>query len=178
MKEKNMVFGSFIKGTDYCIMNDGRVIKDSPDLWFWDDEHEEVVPHINNGYYAVSLDGENYYVHRLVAEAFVKKPYDDSKYDTYHPKKLTVNHKDCNKLNNHKDNLEWITRSENISHGWKNKVRKDCKYWDDYSITNIVDLWKSGYSCQRIANMYNTTCRQITYLINDKMGLRRQYCRK
>ena len=40
------------------------------------------------------------YIHRLVAEAFLKNPKDDSKY---------VNHKDGKKANNHFLNLEWCT---------------------------------------------------------------------
>ena len=33
---------------------------------------------------------------------------------------MTVNHKDCNHLNNRADNLEWITRQENITHAIAN----------------------------------------------------------
>jgi hypothetical protein len=50
-----------------------------------------------------------YKVHRLVADAFCKKPNE----------KVEVNHIDGNKLNNNSDNLEWVSRSENIKHAFR-----------------------------------------------------------
>ena len=46
------------------------------------------------------------YIHRLVAEYFLDKPKG----------KNVVNHKDCNRANNHVDNLEWVTTKENIDY--------------------------------------------------------------
>ncbi len=51
--------------------------------------------------------GYRRYLHRLVAKAFIPN------------EKEQVNHKDGNKLNNHVDNLEWVTRSENALHAYK-----------------------------------------------------------
>lgn len=55
-------------------------------------------------------------IHRMVAELFVPNPDNLPE----------VNHKDGNKMNNHKDNLEWTTRGGNIKHAYDTGLR-DCK---------------------------------------------------
>ena len=50
-------------------------------------------------------------VHRMVAETWIEKIKD----------KPMINHKDLNKANNHKNNLEWCTQKENINHYWNAK---------------------------------------------------------
>lgn len=61
-----------------------------------------------SGYVKLDLWGggkkKQTYLHRVVAEAFCNAGGPE------------VNHKDGNKLNNHADNLEWVTRSENERH--------------------------------------------------------------
>src|SRR5699024_2371537 len=58
--------------------------------------------------YALSRDGKTRYIlaHRLVAKAFLPRD----------PQRPEVNHKDGNRANNHLDNLEWCSRSENVAH--------------------------------------------------------------
>lgn len=53
--------------------------------------------------FTVGRKDKKFSVHRLVAEAFLDNPCN-------YPQ---VNHKDCNPLNNHKENLDWITNREN-----------------------------------------------------------------
>lgn len=72
-----------------------------------------------NGYERVDLSRNNRRkkakVHRVVLSSFTGKNI-----------KLDVNHKDCNKLNNNLDNLEWCTRSENLIHAVQNGLNNQC----------------------------------------------------
>jgi len=60
-----------------------------------------------NGYLRVSLTKDKetkwFYIHRLVAEAYIPNP---NEYDT-------IDHIDFNKTNNCLNNLQWMNRSEN-----------------------------------------------------------------
>ena len=49
-------------------------------------------------------------LHRVIASAFCDKRPDQNE----------VNHIDGDKLNNRADNLEWVTRNENLLHAFKN----------------------------------------------------------
>ena len=60
--------------------------------------------------YSTNCPKKKYSIHRLVSEAFIPNP-------CFLP---CVNHKDENKLNNHVDNLEWITYRENLNYGTHN----------------------------------------------------------
>lgn len=55
----------------------------------------------------VSIGSNSYWVHRLVAQTFIPNP----------DNKPEVNHKDENPANNRVDNLEWVTREENLNYG-------------------------------------------------------------
>lgn len=54
-------------------------------------------------------------VHRLVAKTFIKNSLNLPQ----------VNHKDCNKTNNHVDNLEWSTNLDNMRHAFANGIYKE-----------------------------------------------------
>lgn len=84
-----------------------------------------------NGYLKLYLCHKRYYVHRLVAEAFIENA----------DNKPCVNHKDCNPLNNNADNLEWCTHLENMRYSadlgrfakageWGQKIRRATQKYD------------------------------------------------
>lgn len=105
--------------SDYAVSTQGRV--------FSRKTKRILKPSKATGYPCVNLckDGIRtaYYVHRLVADAFIPNPH-DLQY---------VNHIDGNKLNNNVSNLEWCTAAQNTQHavstgimrpGKRNKVAR------------------------------------------------------
>lgn len=81
----------------------------------------------NRGYLKVRLCKNSKYtdcfVHRIVANAFIDKPFEDCE----------VNHKDEDKTNNYAYNLEWVSHKYNMNFGnVKNKIQglpcKNTKY--------------------------------------------------
>lgn len=56
------------------------------------------------GYLQVEIDGKSTNIHRIVADRFCPRHYDE---------KLQVDHIDRNRQNNHASNLRWVSVSEN-----------------------------------------------------------------
>lgn len=96
-----------IKGYEnkYAITEDGRV---------YSIRYKRYLKPVKCGKYhqvALSSDGvyHMFYIHRLVAEAYIPNPNNE----------LEVDHIDGNTHNNCVDNLEWVSREENMKRFWK-----------------------------------------------------------
>jgi len=104
-------------------------------------------------------------VHRLVAKAFIPNP----------KKKTQVNHKDGNPSNNHVDNLEWCTPSENVRHSFKELNRKPAKGNRlpqsklNYGIAQAIRRsYVNGKSQNYLAKHYNVSRNCIYQIIHYK----------
>ena len=79
----------------------------------WNRRGSILRPQKRKGYLSINLPAGEIFktksIHRLVALAFIPNPLN----------LLEINHKDGIKENNHIDNLEWITSSENSKHAYK-----------------------------------------------------------
>lgn len=73
---------------------------------------KEMNKRIQNGYYAFHINNKIVYLHRILAQLFIKNP------NNY----KIVNHKDGNKLNYNLKNLEWCTHSQNTKHAYDNNL--------------------------------------------------------
>lgn len=81
-------------------------------------EGQPIRPYGNgSGYIRVRLGRKHHYVHRLVALAFIANSLG----------KPEVNHKNGVRFDNRADNLEWVTRSENIKHSFS-ELGRDSKF--------------------------------------------------
>jgi hypothetical protein len=126
----------------------------------------------NCGYVFVVLavnGGKTFFVHRLLMMTF--NPNENAH-------KLEVNHKDGNRGNNSLDNLEWMTRVENMKH-----AHHVLKTWDQAQVRGeqvggvkltaekvieIRRLWASGVQRSVIAAEYGVTPENITAITKRK----------
>jgi hypothetical protein len=71
-----------------------------------------------------------FYLHVIIATKFCKKL----------PHHTQVNHKDGNKLNNAKDNLEWCTASENILHKYHGDIQGDITLYSKMKELRAIEM--------------------------------------
>lgn len=94
----------------YAISNKGRIVSFKTKI----EDGYLLRPRLTQGYPSVTIGREenrqNYYLHRLVAEYFLKQSS---------PKHSFVIHLDHVKENNRADNLKWVTHGAQIEHALK-----------------------------------------------------------
>jgi len=104
-------------------------------------------------------------IHRLVAQYFIGHHLFE---------KMTVNHKDGNKLNNRLDNLEVITMAENNKHaystGLKNNkgVNHGKARFKEEEILKMREMYSEGKKQVDIAKIFNTTQPRIYEIVNNQ----------
>lgn len=122
------------------------------------------------GYLNCALSKENklrsFKVHRLVALAHIPNPNGFAE----------INHKDCNKLNNHVSNLEWCDRKGNMEHASKNslitKITRDRSNRSVVKTKHIPFLiaWrKAGVQVSKLALMYGCSVDVIYKVTKGKL---------
>lgn len=114
---------------------------------------------------------QNYKVHRLVGKLFILNPFN----------KPEINHIDGNKKNNHIDNLEWNTKSENMKHAIKLKLVTNCTQKGINHNTakftfEIVSKMRQDYKDKRgsmrlLANNYGCSVGYFSDIVNNKIRL-------
>lgn len=129
----------------------------------------------SGGYLRVGLSRKDYYIHRLVAEAFIDNP-NNKKY---------INHIDGNKTNNKVENLEWCTANENMQHAYyvlkyanrefMSKIancenhKRAIKNRRKFTEKQIYEIRNSSESEYKIAQKYNVSRGLINSIKNYKV---------
>lgn len=127
---------------NYLVTEDGKVFSVKRKRYLTEYLH-------NSGYLGYKIKDKWVATHRILARCFIPNPLNLE----------TVNHKDKNKYNNSLDNLEWMSREENVKHGLS-------KMYSLRSPTGIVYTFKGQAEFCRKMNLEQ---RNISSLIR---GLR------
>ena len=159
---------------DYAVSGDGQVMRLTPTSNRHNREGMLLKPYLMKiGYHQITLakkgKQEKFYIHRLVADAFVPNPEN----------KPEVNHVDGNKANSHFSNLERATHQENIQHGFDTKL---CTSGEDRSSAKlsykkaeqIRSLKSKGWKTRSIAKKFNVSERLILMVCQNQRWVCKQ----
>lgn len=136
-KYKSLTIADYEITTNGDVINkhSGRIVKGQPN---------------GKGYLRVSIGHQLKFIHRLVAEKYLPNPEN----------KPQVNHKDGDKTNNHVNNLEWVTNSENRAHAVQKKLHlsgSDCT-WAKLTDNDVKYVRKHPeISCADLAKKFNVS---------------------
>ena len=92
-------------------------------------------------------EAKTWLVHRLCALTFLGEPQNIELKST--GERMTVNHKDGNRLNNNIENLEWLTLADNIRHAFDNGFINT-----SYKTKIIIDKNVIEFSSMTLADKY------------------------
>lgn len=128
-------------------------------------------PHVKNGYLAVNLTKnkicKHYYIHRLVAEAFIPNPNGFRE----------VNHINCDKHNNSVDNLEWCDRKRNLQHSYEHGLKRcgethGCHKLTEKEVMNIRKEYVKGdreHSLHALGKKYGVSYSTIQAIVKGRL---------
>lgn len=108
----------------------------------------------------------NFKVHRLVAHEFISN----------FQNRPDVNHIDFDKKNNKLDNLQWVTKSENVMHsvragkwGDRSGEKNGANKWSEAQIRIIVAECNEGILFKKdVAKKYNMNSSHLSEILNGK----------
>lgn len=112
---------------------------------------------LRNGYYAFTVNKAQISVARFVWEYFYGEI----------PAKLTINHKNGNKLDNRLENLELCTQSQNSYHAWRTGLQK--RKLTLVAARKIRILFKQGKSVSQLAMKFQITKRHIYSVLSNQV---------
>lgn len=107
------------------------------------------------GYRTVDIKGKRYFVHRLVAFAFIPNPEN----------KPQVNHKSGVRFDNRVENLEWVTDLENRQHAERHGLAEGVA-------GKPVRNWKTGEEYESIRDAARKTGKNEEYIRSCLHGRR------
>jgi len=113
------------------------------------------------GYVRIKYDYRDLFLHRIIAQKFI------GNIDG-----LQVNHIDGNRANNHKNNLELVTASQNMLHSFRVLKRKPVigyKKLDQKTANFIRELLEKGHSVEELAKQFGVGKSTISEIKNNKI---------
>jgi len=101
------------------------------------------------GYVQITIKRKKYLLHRLIAKNFIPEEIGRNE----------VNHKNGIKTDNRVENLEWVSRQENIEHAIKNNLHHHGEKTGSSKLTEkeVLEILESSLKYVKLAKIYNVS---------------------